>query len=346
MNIFVKILIFGFFCTSFQIQANPFAIKFSPKKNVTNEDYIEIQNKLRAVDIIPLINKLYVKDNGYNAIQGFLYRSSRGIRRVLIDSENGLYPIQQLEKIGRGSDMCIVSCASYDGIRSQLLTSIPEALKSCGFNGYFYYRLGGFPNPTGKEIQYAGVPYCFKVFQMIEAQMLGFNKVLWIDASCLPLRDPTPLFQWLDQTGIYFQGAPASSNLWKFIFPETRQILKDETGIDVLHALKVAGAVFGLKMDDVKTTKFIDEYYRMVQMGTPFLSCFPEEFVLTALIGKFQNLSWKPSPFNKWLRGGEGGDDIDLAKKEGYFFYLRAHGNGWRDKIGLDPVTSLPFYKS
>ena len=57
--------------------------------------------------------------------------------------------------------MCIVSCAPYDGVRSVLLTSIPDALKRSGFNRYFYYRIGGFPNPTGKEIQYVGVSLLF-----------------------------------------------------------------------------------------------------------------------------------------------------------------------------------------
>ena len=72
----------------------------------------------------------------------------------------------------------IVSFASYDKNYYTLLKSIPAALEKCGFNGYFLYRMGGFPNPTGIEIQYIGVPYAFKIFMMVEAQKMGFDQVL------------------------------------------------------------------------------------------------------------------------------------------------------------------------
>jgi hypothetical protein len=322
----MKILIFTLLI-AFKLHANPFLIDFPLKEELTHEDYIEVQQKLRAIDIRPLLEELYVPNQGLQDISDFASRTSRGIRRVLIDPEKGLYPKKKLEKMGCGGECCIVSCAPFDGVRNICLEGIQEALRLTGFNGYFYYRLGGFPNPTGKEIRYAGVPYCLKIFMLIEAQKLGFNKLLWIDSACLPIRDPTPLFQWMDQTGIYFH--QNRENLLAYILPSTRQLLKDLTGTDVVHAIRIRAALFGLKMDSPLAKELIEDYYRMVELGTPFLSCFPEEFVLAALLGKLRYPTLLPSPF-PFLP-----DPVELGKEtqekrskwlqDGYFFSFIKH---------------------
>ncbi len=310
-----------FLFVTFQLHANPFTISFPAKEELTAADYIEVQNQLRAIDIVPLLKQLYVPDRGNFFFDGFLGRCSRGIKRVLIDPKKGLYPVTRLEKIGMGSDLCIVSCAPYDGVRSKNLARIPDALRATGFNGYFYYRLGGFPNPTGREIQYAGVPYCFKIFMMLEAQQLGFDKVLWIDSSCLPIQDPSPLFQWLDQTGIYYVTRFSASTNRQFLFPETVRLLKELTGVDVEQVRRVSAGIFGLKMDTLEAKSFIEEYYRMVELGTPFLSGAPEEFVFSALIEKAHIASWLPSPFPFLPHWGLGAPEaIAQAKKQGFFF--------------------------
>ncbi len=305
--------------------ANPFRIDFPAKKEISDADYIEIQKQLRKIDLEPLLKQLYAPDDCIS-FDRFFDRCSRGIKRVLIDPEKGLFPVVRLEKMGKGSDLCIVSCAPYDGVRSAMLARIPDALRATGFNGSFYYRLGGFPNPTGKEIQYVGVPYSFKIFMMLEAQQLGFDKVLWIDSACLPIQDPTPLFQWLDQAGIYYAARPPVFNNHRFLFPATIQILKDLTGIDVEKVRRIEAGIFGLKMNSSQAKSFIERYYQMVALGTPFLSGAPEEFVFSALIAKAGNSSWRPSPYPFLPDWGVGvPEEIAQAKREGFYFYHLYH---------------------
>lgn len=303
---------------------NPFAISFVRKKDLANEDYIAVQEKLRKINLDPLLEQLYVPDQGLDPLADFKRRCIRGVTQVLIDPENGLYPVKKLEKIGNGSDMCIVNCCPYNGEYHKLIQDIPKALQDVGFNGYFYYRIGGFPNPTGKEIRYAGVPYSFKIFMMLEAQQLGFNKVLWIDTSLIPIKDPTPLFAKIEQDGslISYCHYPERSR----IFPKTKEILKSLTNVDICDAKTrhICTQVLGLNMNAEKVNRLIDSYYEFVDMGTPFLSLFPEEFVFASLMEK-KSQEWPSTFYIFRLLKYNGMDSIEQAKQEGCYFYLRKH---------------------
>ncbi len=122
---------------------NPFAIDFPEKENLTPDDYIEIQRQLRKIDIAPLIHSLFPQDKGYLAEGGFLGRSAKGLKQVLIDPKKQLYPVKKLVKIGRGGGNCIVSCAPYNNVYPSSIKDIPGALRASGFNGYLLYLVGG-----------------------------------------------------------------------------------------------------------------------------------------------------------------------------------------------------------
>lgn len=311
------------------IPKSPFAIDFIPKKNLQSQDYIDIQQEIQTIDIKSTLFSLYPNDQGYTTFEDFYSRCSRGLRQKMIDPERGLFPIQKLVKIGHGGDNCIVCCAPYDGNRSQLIDSLTKELVNTGFNGYFLTLIGGFPNPTGREIQYVAVPYSFKIFMMLEAYYLGFNKVIWIDTACFPLQDPTPLFSYLETTGSLLTGWQSFPWAWRYILPSTHEVLKNVTGTDVLNVPYVCTRVFGLKMNTDMAKKLIREYYSLVEIGTPFLSCYPEEFAITALLGKPDFSSWQLYPY-AILRGADNEEPdsqeiINQRRAEGYFFYHVKH---------------------
>ncbi|HSX12956.1 MAG TPA: hypothetical protein VLE96_00835 [Chlamydiales bacterium] len=314
---------------AFSLIANPFAIHYEAKETLDHQDYIAIQNLLRSIDIDSFLEDLYPENQGYTSYEDFYSRCSRSTKQILIDEEKSLFPITKLIKIGRGSDCCFTCCVPYDGVRIALIESMIQSLQETGFNGYFLYLTGGFPNPTGREIQYVGVPYSFKIFMMLDAYYRGFNKVMWIDSACLPIRDPTPLFEWMDSTGSFLYGWHSFPWAWRYILPSTREILKNTTGVDVLNTPYVCTRVFGLKMNAERAKHLIREYYDLVLLGTPFLSCYPEEFVITAILGKSEYQAWKLYPFDV-LRGAENGENdsqemIDQKRAEGYFFYHLKH---------------------
>lgn len=323
MSFFVRLSCFLFFSGS--VFANPFTINFPEKNIITNEDYINIQDQISKINIEPLLQELYRKDQELVSIDDFRSRCSRGITQTIIDPKNGLYPVNKLVKIGKGGDNCVVTFCSISGKYSDFVKSTAEALEKVGFNGYFYYQIGGFPNPTGKEIKYVGVPYCFKIFTMLEAQKLGFNKVLWIDSTMLPLRDLTPIFTQIEEKGCFLLDFTNHNYNKARIFQQTYQLLKDLTGTDVVNMRHIATGILGLKMDTNKAKEFVSSYYKFVELGTPFLSCFPEEMVFAALFG--QNPSEWPSQYIhsiiRYTFQGDVNQEIAQATRQGLYFYLR-----------------------
>jgi len=166
---------------------------------------------------------------------------------------------------------------------------------------------------------------------MLEAAKLGFSSVLWIDSACLPINDPTPIFETLELHEAAFLSVPISNYRSNLIFPETRKLLKSLTGVDVIKNPHVVTIVFGLKMDADSAKKIIDQYYQMVRIGLPFLSCFPEEFVLSAIINQPELRHLLYCNHSKKLFGRAKPNEPDsLSTKQqrkdaGYFFYQRKY---------------------
>lgn len=329
------------------INANPFIINFPSKEYISNEDYICVQTLLRSIDILPLMNELYYQDvrDRYSFHQ-YLGRCTCGLRLNLIDPVNGLFPQCNLVKIGQGSDRCIVCYATFNSNYPFCLKSLPEALERVGFNGYFYYRLGGFPNPSGNEIQYAGVPYCFKIFMMLEAKKLGFEKVLWLDSALLPLKDPTPFFNKIEQTGACWSLVNHYPESKKFILKSTEDIMKSLTGIDIIQRAEHSyawGTLLGLDLSTEKAMKFIDKFYQFVELGTPFLNGSPDEIVYTGILGMPEFRSWTSHglPVTGVFQGSTLKERILKCKAAGYYFYYRVHDELLENKEYEDVFNSI-----
>lgn len=324
-------------CLCFPIIAyaipSPYDFGIPPQKDLTHDDLLRIQEILQSkqAQLEILVKSLYPTDRrGYATQNDYIGRCLRGVHQILIDPKKGWYPEVKLEKIGNGGDRCIVTCVPYLNKYPELAREKTEHLRKTGFNGYYFYMVGGYPNPTGREIQYVGVPYAMKIFAMLEAQKRGFQKVIWVDSAMMPLKDPSPLFEWLENNGAYIQGWRAPIAFCKYVLPDTRRLLKELTGTDVLKTYYINTTVFGLKMDTELARSFIDEYFNMLDLGTPFLSCFPEECVFMAIYGQPKYRKWKKKKLCHLIKYAEAGVDdtpesIEIAKKQGKVFYQLRH---------------------
>lgn len=312
---------------------NPYLINIPDQANYNRADYIYIQEQLtsKKKSVTQILNTLYAPINNFYLLEDFYFRCLRGLTQTFLDDIGNDIPSQQLYKIGDGGDnkSCFVCCTPFRHdheqgnsryIASQLIV---KSLEDVGFNGYFYLFNGGFPNPTGTEMKYAGVPYCFKIFMMLEAKNKGFNKVIWLDSGCYAINNPSELFDILDhqETLIETKGI---ANYQSICFAKTFELLNEITKSDLLTANYVQTIVFGLNLDSELIQNLIKEYYEMVKLGWTFFSIFPEEIVFTALFNKpeYKHMLYN-QPESTKLQIHETLMNVDTAVQHNYYFQHR-----------------------
>ncbi len=311
--------------------SNPFTFNFPFKKELTINDYLYVQSCLKSINIESVLKEMYFDCPYEKASFGhFLYRCTIGLRLNLVDPNNQQFPRRELIKIGNGGENCIVCYVSFNANYPACLETIPTALERLGFNGYYLYQLGGFPNPTGIEIQYAGVPYSFKIPMMLEAKKLGFEKVLWIDSALLPIKDPTPFFDWIDKFGSCFTIVKNHPEGRKYVLKSTEKVMESLTGTDIVNRAEnyfTWGPLLGLNLSTEQTAKFIEIFYECLNLGTPFLNGSPDEIVFTSILGMDDFCDWVGHKFpmfiNYELKTLK--EKITKSKSAGVFFYYRRH---------------------
>jgi hypothetical protein len=314
----------------FEHLENPFLLDVEDKETYDFQDYVEIQEKLQEKNLDVFLESLYPEEKMRTTLEEMKRRTCKGIHQIMIDLSSNEVPTIQLFKVGNGGDgkNCIVCYKSLFISRYDASSTILQSLEEAGFNGHFMLLAGGFPNPSGTEMKYAGVPYSFKIFMMLEAKKRGFERVLWIDSVCYALNNPEPLFELLKRDDAIFRAfAPncfAPDTCKNIVFPRTIELLSQLVQRDIRNDTNVNSIVFGLNFNSPKINQFINEYYEMVKLGLPFLSSFPEEIVFTSLFNKPEyHYLFKNSHESQQLYIHELYLNKHDAKNHGYFFYQR-----------------------
>ncbi len=314
------------------LDVNPFLIDIPDQAEYTLDDYVNIQTQLNNKYVDNIIEDWYSTRNNFYSVQNFKSRIKKGITQTLINLNDKMLPTQNLYKIGTGGNNrnCIVCCTPFTDTtnengnsRYNASKNIQTSLENTGFNGYFYLFNGGFPNPTGTEMKYAGVPYCFKIFMMLEAYKKGFDKVIWIDSGCYALNNPEALFDILYKEDAIVKTYHSNNNYNAMAFQNTIEILNSITKCNLHNAIYLETIVLGLNMASVHVTQLIKDYYDMVRLGYPFFSTFPEEIVLSALFQKeeYKDLITRDYSIQCKLQIHENKMAEEQAKNAGYYFH-------------------------
>ncbi len=295
MFFYSAIFRFSKYFIPFFLTVSPFYLEYPSKKEPTIQDFETIDQMLDSCLIENRLTEIYNheknlcginQDHFFNLFyHSVLERIGIARRMRLTDPLKLEQPTKQLIKINRGGKNLVVSCVGLGKRRPKgLIARLQTSLEKTGFDGYLYYRIGGYPTPRGLELNLSATPYAFKIFLMEEAKQLGFKTILWVDARLVALKNITPLFSIIQDTGglfnlthtmeknnIFLQAQKAILNLTKTVYENNRAL---------------ATPVFGLNMDLKEVENLIDGFYAASYLGTPFFSCYPEEIVLSALIEK------------------------------------------------------------
>jgi hypothetical protein len=318
----------------FETRENPFLIDIEDKDEYDWNDYLNIQRQLeeKSATLDAFLETLYPDQPMRTPLEEMKRRTKKGVTQKIIDVSFETLPKYQLFQLGNGGQNCIVCCTPVLNNRCDASQTILQSLQEVDFHGHFLLLNGGYPNPTGKEMKYVGVPYSFKIFMMLEAKKRGFEKVIWIDAACYAINNLQPLFDKLESSDAIFTPYPpnyfASDTCNNIVFPKTIELLNSLVNRDIRNDATINSIVFGLNFSSPIVNEFVEEYYSMVKLGLPFLSCFPEEIVFTAILNqpKYHHMFSNPS-LNGTLYIHNYHVSKEYAKKYGYYFSQRQYNS-------------------
>ncbi len=266
---------------------------------------------LPAADKICISNWLYPTLEDYRVIQSYLssdrpelsYLNYPGtdlreqkMRNFKIRDRGGIFfDIFYLNGAPNNKKNCIVTYISCDDEYIKNLTTLFKALKTVGFDGHFICRIGGWPATEEGSLELFDVPYSFKIFALLEAKRLGYKNCLWLDACMIPQKSLDPIFECIENNGIFFYSVPGYSyenNIEDFAVKALGSTLEK-----FLQMKPITTIAVGLDLTNERSLNLLNEWHQMAKEKLGFLSFIPEMAPFCILVHKFNLVSFaRPLP--------------------------------------------------
>ncbi len=274
--------------------------------NPTIEDYRSVEHYLKYGKR-PYLD--FLLDHLYNT--GLLIKPidrswtiwNRLMQRICLIGPNDEAPFSQTFVLGVAPDdlsQCIVLYASFnedtfDGKTGyiQRMLALAEELKQVGFKGHVLVRGGGYPTLQHGGIQFAHIPYSFKILAMLEAHLQGYGRVLWLDCSVHPVRNIQLAFATIETTGYLFleNGSTLFTDyhysqklpyavVKNFIFPDAAVAASDLSIQDLRSIPHPWAGIIGINFQNDKAKAMAMEWFRLTKMVIPAMTLFPEELLV------------------------------------------------------------------
>lgn len=162
------------------------------------------------------------------------------------------------------------------------LTTNPKPLIiSVGVNGHYsagidrlersliYEGFGGDMHfwrtyPDGCPEHYGDYQYNFKPHAFQQMFNAGFKVVLWADSSFWAVRNPMPIFDYVNENGLYF-----FKSGYSLAETATDRLLRyaDVERDDLEHVSEFATGLVGINIDNPKGKEFFGEWYKYMVDG-------------------------------------------------------------------------------
>lgn len=157
---------------------------------------------------------------------------------------------------------CILNVATGAFRRGQ--ERLLAALQDRGYDGAVMCWQDEMPSgcPAHRE-----VPYAFKTYAMNEARAAGYDVLLWLDASMWPIKNPEPVFRWIEDRGHLFELA----GQWLGWYSTDAFLAKNGLTRDEAMAIPTFSAGFtGLDLRNPGSLIFLNAWHAMARDGVSF----------------------------------------------------------------------------
>jgi hypothetical protein len=161
---------------------------------------------------------------------------------------------------------CVVTLASEEKQYPAGLARLERSLKAAHFDGEFLpWRPGEYPEGSPPR---SVTPYAFKAFCLMEARRRGFDSLLWLDSSCVPVRRLELVFQRIELDGyVLFRDHSFTVGQW------CSDVALTALGVDREEAMTWPGittAAIGVSMRTSVGREFLDRWFEAAREGTAF----------------------------------------------------------------------------
>lgn len=178
---------------------------------------------------------------------------------------------------------CVIVYVSLNKSFRRGIERLIKNVAQSEFVGHLLWQIGGWPDVEGGSLNLAHVPYSFKACMFREVMNMGYEKVLWLDSSIVPLGGVQRMFEVIEQKGYL-----AVSNGWRaneFSTPYLNKYYNLEPK-DVRSIKTLRSGVFGVDLCTAKGREIIEDWYQAAKDQVPFYSPKPDQTVLSIIVHK------------------------------------------------------------
>ncbi len=241
----------------------------------------------------------------YRAFQKFLTKGKRPALAQLGDmekrvrnfcligkteKETPLYGKIAVNCTDEDKENCLIVYASFNKAYPKGLKRLVDAVAKSDFKGHILYRIGGWPNVEEGDLSVAHVPYAFKPCFFREAKRLGYKRVLWLDASVLPVVSLNTVFEDIQAKGYFAIGNG------RFVGPYMTKQAALSLGITLEECAKIpstSAGLFGVDFANEKAALVISKWHQAAK-DSAFFSPRSDQNVLSIILYQLSMQEWAP----------------------------------------------------
>lgn len=236
------------------------------------------------------------KNEDYQALQKFLSKGKRPALARLDDFQKrmrhfciiGTKP-EEMPQCGKitvncsedDKENCLLVYASFNKSYPKGLRKLVNFVAKSDFKGHILYRIGGWPNVEEGDLKLAHVPYAFKPCFFREAQALGYQRVLWLDTSILPLVSLNHIFETIAAKGYFTLGN--GHHVGPFMNEKAAAALKTTLG-ECFKIPSCSAGLFGVDFSNEKAAHAVARWYQAANDPDAYFSARAEQNALSVIL--------------------------------------------------------------
>lgn len=181
----------------------------------------------------------------------------------------------------------LITYCSLNGPYPQFVHQLAKILKKHKRSYDCYFMIGSYPSTKEDGMSLFHIPYAWKTCLFKVVQDLGYEQIIWIDSSMMPVRSLEPLFDIVNERGRFFIPA-RGKHIGEFYRPFLH-MYRDAIhacGLQPKELMKMRhyqATVIGLDVTNPISNEYLQRWYELTKITEASLTTLPEELVMSTV---------------------------------------------------------------